>query len=210
MTLRVLIVDDQQLFAAGLAMLIDAQPDMHVVALAIDGIDGIERSTALQPDVVLLDLRMPRLDGLAALPRIVDAAPRAAVIVLTTIRSEPAVAASLRAGADGFLTKDATPERVLDMIRRAASGEQTLGAAEVSRVIEPERATPKPAPAVLTPREQVVYLLCAKGLTNAEIAAAEHVSENTVKTQVRAILQKLELRSRVQIAIHAFEQGARP
>lgn len=215
-SVRVVVVDDQPLFASGLQMLIEAQPDLVCVGTAVDGLAGVELVARERPDVVLMDLRMPVMNGLEATTRIVEAAsadpdsmPR--VIALTTIQRDEAVFGALKAGAYAFLTKDATPDEVLTTIRAAAAGDPVPTAAAALDVVH-AFAVPTPAPRrrsepldLLSPREREIFLLVARGLSNAEIAESAWLSEATVKSHVRAVLQKLHMRNRVQIVVFAYE-----
>ena len=204
--IRVLVVDDQALFASGLGMLIEAQSDMECVGTAVDGLAAIAAVEALHPDIVLMDLRMPKLNGLDATHAVLargqaDDPPK--VIVLTTLKRDDVVAQALAAGASAFLTKEATPDQVLGTIRLAHSGSaipdlsETLG---LIAAMSPGEAPPRKQETLdaLSPREREVFLLVARGLTNSEIAEAAYVSEATVKTHMGSILRKLGLRSRVQ------------
>jgi DNA-binding NarL/FixJ family response regulator len=206
---RVAVVDDQPLFAQGLRMQIDATDDLVCVGIAGDGRAGIDLVRREAPDVVLMDLRMPVLDGLAATAAVRDGgaeAPR--VIVLTTMRDDQAVRAAAHAGAAAFLTKDARPEVLLATVRAAAAGDVTGDTDDLLR----DFGSPPPRPdldvlAVLTPRERETFLLVARGLTNIQIAEASFVSASTVKTHVQAVLAKLGLRSRLQVVVFAHERG---
>ncbi|MBP2458830.1 DNA-binding NarL/FixJ family response regulator [Clavibacter michiganensis] len=207
--MRVAVVDDQPLFAEGLRMQIDATDDLVCVGIAGDGRAGIELVRRESPDVVLMDLRMPVLDGLAATAamRAGDAeAPR--VVVLTTMREDQAVRAAARAGAAAFLTKDARPEVLLATVRAAAAGDVTGDTDDLLR----DFGSPPPGPdldvlAALTPRERETFLLVARGLTNIQIAEASFVQASTVKTHVQQVLAKLGLRSRLQVVVFAHERG---
>lgn len=209
--IRVGLVDDQPLFTMGIAMVVDAQPDMVAVGTASDGIAGIELVRATRPDVLLMDLRMPRMNGIQAtkalLAELNDDAP--AVVVLTTIEKDEAVYQALQAGARAFLTKDARPADVLTAIRSAASDHTLARADDTKALIDRFHDSALAADSVetLTPREREVLLLVARGLSNAAIASRLHLSEATVKTHVRALLQKMNLRSRVQLVIAAYESG---
>ena len=210
---RVLIADDQPLFASGLRLQLDAQEDIECVGVAMDGEDAVRRAAALRPDVVLMDIRMPGMNGIAATDAITASGEQApAVIVLTTIRRDEAVYLALKAGAADFLTKDATPAQVLQAIRAAHAsrelpdGEAALDLLAAARPA-PVPLSPEQAIDVLTAREREVFLLLAKGLGNAEIATSSFLSETTVKTHVRSILHKLRLRSRVQVVVFAYENG---
>ena len=206
---RVAVVDDQRLFAEGLRMQIDAADDLECVGIAEDGRAGIDLVRREQPDVVLMDLRMPVLDGLAATASLRDGADRAPrVVVLTTLRDDRAVHAAARAGASAFLTKDARPEVLLATVRAAAAGDVTGDPEELLR----DFGAPPPRADVgaldrLTPRERETFLLVARGLTNSQIAEAAFVSESTVKTHVQGVLAKLGLRSRLQVVVFAHERG---
>lgn len=213
--IRVVVVDDQPLFASGLGMLIDAQRDMACVATAVDGPDAIAVVAREHPDVVLMDLRMPGMNGLEATRLILatgvaDEKPH--VVVLTTLRQDEVVVQALAAGASAFLTKDATPDQVLETIRSVHSGESVPDLAATLAIVAdlggPIVSTRRAATLdALSPREREVFLLVARGLTNAEIAEAAWVSEATVKTHTAAILRKLELRSRVQVVVFAHQNG---
>lgn len=209
-TIRVLIADDQPLFADGLRMQLEAQPGITCVGVAADGEGAVDLVHELAPDVVLMDIRMPGVNGIEATRRITteDGAP--AVIVLTTIRQDEAVYHALRSGAAGFLTKDATPGQVMTAIRDAHRGElMTAGGDSIGLVQASTRAASAHEDAIdaLSAREKELFLLLAKGLGNAEIASATYLSEATVKSHVRSILQKLDLRSRVQVVVYAYENG---
>lgn len=208
--IRVVVVDDQPLFSAGISMLIEAQPDMDCVATATSGLEAITVVERLHPDIVLMDVRMPGMNGLDATRAILawgaaDDTPR--VIVLTTLKRDEVVAKALEVGASGFLTKDATPDEVLTSIRTVHAGDAVpdlLGILELVR--RGPGATPQQASIdALSPREREVFLLVARGLTNSEIATASYVSEATVKTHLAAILRKLQLRSRVQVVVFAHK-----
>ncbi len=214
--IRVVVVDDQPLFVSGMGMLIQSQPDMALAGSAGDGAAAVELVDQVEPDVVIMDVRMPVLDGIGATARIVQdqhaTAPR--VIILTTFRRDEAVFQAIRAGASGFLTKAATPEFVLHAIRTVHEGASVLGPeSTLDLVREFTPARPAPARAAeeaidsLTPREQEIFLLAARGLSNAQIAAAAFVTEATVKTHIRAILTKLALPSRVHIVVFAYENN---
>ncbi|WP_426516875.1 response regulator [Diaminobutyricibacter sp. McL0618] len=213
--IRVAIVDDQPLFAAGMQMLIEAQTDLESVGTATNGHEALALVDRVQPDIVLMDLRMPVLNGIEATRLILagrGSAETPRVIVLTTIQKDEAVYSALRAGASAFLTKDATPADVLTTIRATHSGQPTVtDGAAVGLVREFGSLKAARSPDVLherlSPREHEVMLAVANGLTNSEIAAAAHLSEATVKSHVRAVLSKLDLRSRVHIVIYAYESG---
>lgn len=213
MTVRVALVDDQAMFRAGIAMVIGSQPDLEVAGEAADGADAVTLVGRVRPDVVLMDVRMPRLDGVAATEAIIaaagDAAPK--VLVLTTFDLDEAAAAAIEAGASGFMLKGAEPELLLASIRAVAAGSQ-VGAAGATRQLWDRfrgRQTTPPGPEYddLTGREQEILVRAAEGLSNAEIAAAEVLAEGTVKTHISRILGKLGLRDRVQLVVYAYEHG---
>jgi DNA-binding NarL/FixJ family response regulator len=209
--ITVLLVDDQALFRGGIAMLIDSQPDLHVVGEAADGSDVLAAVERTRPDVILMDVRMPGLDGIEATRRLLEKygeeAPR--VIVLTTFDFDSAAADAITAGASGFLLKEAEPEFLLASIRAVASGNQVVAAKATKELFLRFRrrsATgPGPEYARLTGREREMLLLAAEGLSNAEIATRETLSEATVKTHLSRILTKLGLRDRVQLVVYAYE-----
>ncbi|UBQ03293.1 response regulator transcription factor [Curtobacterium sp. TXMA1] len=212
-TIRVAVVDDQHLFASGMRMLVEAQDDMTCVGTAADGVAALELCSDEEPDVLLLDLRMPVLNGIETTARLADrGGDRPRVVVLTTIRRDEAVLAALRAGAAAFLTKDALPEVVLATIRDVHEGRPAPTETEALELLRADGTlveTPRPDEVldVLTAREREVFLLVAKGLSNQEIAATVFLSEATVKTHVRAVLTKLGLRNRIQVVITAHERG---
>jgi DNA-binding NarL/FixJ family response regulator len=215
MSIRVLIVDDQELVRTGFRLFLETQPGLAVVGEAGDGEEAIERVRELRPDVVLMDIRMPVMDGVEATARLtsgaVEPAPR--VLVLTTFDLDEYVFGALRAGAAGFLLKDAPRERLIEAIRVVHSGEALLSPSITRRLIEDfaARSDPIEPPAAvlaeLTPREREVLGLVAHGLSNAEIAARLVVTEATVKSHVGAVLLKLGLRDRVQAVVFAYEHG---
>lgn len=210
MTSRILVADDQELFAQGISMILTAQPDLEVLSPAHSGEEALRRIAEDRPDVVLLDLRMPGLNGLEVLERHRAEGLPGSVIVLTTLRVERAVYTALRLGAAAYLTKDAPPAQLLDTIRRVLDGDATIGAPELDAILEgygDAALVPASAVAELSERERTVMLWCARGLDNAEIAQREQVSVATVKSQLSAVLRKLGLQSRVQIAIYAYERG---
>jgi DNA-binding NarL/FixJ family response regulator len=213
-SVRVLIVDDQALVRTGFRMILDAEPDIEVVGEAVDGAEAIDMARRLRPDVVLMDIRMPELDGLEATRRLLarggEGLPR--VLILTTFDLDEYVYEALRAGASGFLLKDTPPEQLAAAIQVVASGEALLAPSITRRVIEEFVRRPVPAPAAdgldeLTAREHEVLTLIARGMSNAEIASQLVVSETTVKTHVARILMKLDLRDRVQAVVLAYESG---
>ncbi len=209
----ILIVDDQALVRAGFRMILEIEPDLYVVGEASDGEQAVAQVAALQPDVVLMDVRMPGLDGIAATQRITaDGSCQARVVMLTTFDMDEYVYEALQAGASGFLLKDVPPELLVTGIRAVHSGESLLAPTLTRRMIESFLARPRlrdaaPTASILTIREQEVLRLLARGLTNAEIARDLYVSETTVKTHVSRVLMKLGLRDRVQAVIYAYETG---
>lgn len=211
MTIRVLIVDDQMMVREGFSVLLNAQPDIEVVGEAVDGREAIAQVAALRPDVVLMDIRMPEVNGLEATREIVAADADAKVLVLTTFDLDEYVYQALRAGASGFLLKDASARQLGDAVRIVAAGEALLAPAVTKRLIaEFSRLGTPRAPAQdrvgdLTDRETEVLVLVAQGLSNAEIAAHLVVAESTVKTHVSRVLVKLGLRDRTQAAVFAYE-----
>ncbi len=216
--IRVAIVDDQQLIRTGFRLLLEAQPDIEVVGEAEDGAAGVQLARARHPDVVLMDVRMPRVDGVTATAAIVEQVPDTRVLVLTTFDLDEYAFGGLRAGASGFLLKDISSAQLLDAVRAVASGEAVVSPRVTQRMLELfGTRLPDPddgggdAASVLTPRERDVLLAIAGGLSNQEIAAALHTSESTVKTHVGRVLAKLGLRDRVHAVIFAYEHGlARP
>lgn len=208
--IRVVVADDQALVRAGVRMLLQAAGDMEVVGEADDGAEAVRLAEHHRPDVVLMDLRMPRVDGLEAIKRILAAQPAAKIVVLTTFADDANVYAALRVGALGFLVKDDEPERMVDAVRRAASGEQLLAPSVLRRVVERALAAEQqatPTPSGLTERELEVLALVGTGLSNAEIAERLHVGVTTVKTHVGSAMEKLGLRNRIQAAVVAHRIG---
>lgn len=214
--IRVALVDDQALFRAGIRMLVDSQPDLEVVAEASDGREALAAVRTSRPDVVLMDIRMPVMDGLAATAELLAdpqepgaQAPR--IVMLTTFDLDEAAARAIRQGASGFLLKDADPEFLLAAIRTVHAGSAVIAASATRELFERfTDAAPRPVPpayADLTEREREIFALAARGLSNAEIAAREFLSEATVKTHISRILTKLSLRDRVQLVVFAFEHG---
>ena len=212
--ITLLIVDDQELVRVGLRKILDGEPDMTVVGEAGDGSEAVAEAARLRPEVVLLDVRMPVLDGIEATRRIVAAQPATRVLMLTTFGLDSYVFDALRAGASGFMLKDAPPEEIVAAVRIVASGDALLAPAVTRAVIEeftriPVRAQTAVPPAVgeLTPREREVLDLLIRGLSNPEICRKLVISEATAKTHVAKILQKLGVRDRVQAVIYAYETG---
>jgi DNA-binding NarL/FixJ family response regulator len=213
MSRRVVIADDDALARAALRTIIDAHADLELVAEASDGLQAVECAGRLLPDVVLLDIRMPNLDGLEAARRILaSSSNRARVIMLTTFDLDEYVYDALKAGASGFLRKDAPPERLLAFVRSAGEGDALLDPTITRRLVEryarPRQPGARPGKlAELTPRELEVLTQVARGRSNAEIAGDMYLSEATVKTHVSRILAKLDLRDRVQAVVLAYEEG---
>ena len=209
--IRVLVADDQALVRAGVRMLLQATGDMEVVAEAPDGAEAVRLDAAHLPDVTLMDLRMPRVDGLEAIRRILAARPAARIVVLTTFAEDANVYAALRAGALGFLVKDDEPERMVEAVRQAALGERLLAPSVLRRVVERAlQAEDRTGTALLdhlTEREREVLSLVGAGLSNAEIAEELHVGVTTVKSHVGAAMEKLGLRNRTQAAVVAHRAG---
>jgi DNA-binding NarL/FixJ family response regulator len=217
MSVRVLIADDQALIRTGFRMILDAEPGIEVVGEATDGAEALELAASLDPDVILMDIRMPNLDGLEATRRLTGGdstskdGPK--VLILTTFDLNEYVYEALRAGASGFLLKDTPPEQLVAGVQIVASGDALLGPSITRRLIEefsrtrPVDTPPPPSVEELTARELEVLGLIAKGMSNAEIAAELVVSETTVKTHVARVLMKLGLRDRVQAVVLAYESG---
>lgn len=211
--IRVLVVDDQALVRAGFRMILEAEDDLVVVGEAADGIEAVELVERAAPDVVLMDIRMPRLDGVEATQRIMSARSHARVLVLTTFDLDEYVYAALQAGASGFLLKDTPPERLVDAIRIVAAGDAELAPSITRRLLgqfvasRPSAVAPPPWLAQLTERELEVLTLMARGRTNAEIADELYLGETTVKTHVGRVLMKLGARDRVQAVVMAYEAG---
>jgi DNA-binding NarL/FixJ family response regulator len=211
MSIRVLVADDQSMVRAGFRMLLSGEPDIDVVAEASNGLEAVDKAARFDPTVVLMDIRMPELDGLEATRRILAADADARVLILTTFDLDEYIYEALRAGASGFVLKDDPPEQLLAAIRTIAQGDALLSPAVTKRVIEQftrtSRATPPKALDDLTERELDVFRLIARGLSNAEIARELYISDTTVKTHITHILQKLDLRDRVQAVVLAHEIG---
>ncbi|MHB9753977.1 response regulator [Streptomyces sp. BYX5S] len=218
MTIRVIIVDDQSMVRAGFAALLNAQSDIDVVGEAPDGREGVQVSRSTHPDVVLMDVRMPEMDGLAAAQELLAPPPgvvhRPKVLMLTTFDVDDYVYAALRAGASGFLLKDAPPADLIAAVRVVAAGEALLAPTVTKRLIEDfaktrpaHRKKRSPLLKSLTPREAEVLELIARGLSNQEIAEKLVLAEQTVKTHIGRVLAKLGLRDRAQAVIFAYESG---
>jgi DNA-binding NarL/FixJ family response regulator len=213
MTIRVVLADDQALVRGGFRMILDARPDIDVVGEAGNGAEAVEVVARLRPEVVLMDVRMPEVDGLEATRRIVAAGSPTRVIVLTTYDVDDSVFAALRAGASGFMLKDVRPAELVEAIRVVAQGDALLAPSVTRRLLDrfagslPGPAPPLPDLAELTEREAEVLRLVALALSNAEIATRLVVSEATVKTHVSSILRKLGLRDRVQAVVLAYDVG---
>lgn len=210
---RVLIVDDDDLMRAGLVELLSIDPTIEIVGQASTGREAVERTCRLAPDVVLMDVRMPDLDGIAATRELSRAAPEAKVLILTTFEQDDYIFGALRAGASGFLLKRTRPEELIAAVHTINAGDSLLSPSVTRRVID--RVAQQPTPELadqgkldgLTPREREVLELLARGLSNREIAAALVVEESTIRTHVKRILMKLGLRDRVQALIFAYETG---
>src|SRR3954447_8888406 len=211
MSIRVLVADDQSMVRAGFRMLLSGEPDIEVVAEASNGLEAVDKAARFRPNVVLMDIRMPELDGLEASRRILAADDSARILILTTFDLDEYVYEALRAGASGFVLKDDPPEQLLAAIRTVAGGDALLSPAITRRVIEQftriPRPTSPPGLSELTERELDVFRLIARGLSNAEIGQELYISDTTVKTHITHILQKLDLRDRVQAVVLAYQTG---
>jgi DNA-binding NarL/FixJ family response regulator len=212
MSVSVVVVDDQDMVRAGFAALLNAQDDIEVVGQAADGVAALEVCARTAPDVVLMDVRMPELDGVEATTRLLAEPTRTRVLMLTTFDIDDYVYAALRAGASGFLLKDATPAELVAAVRVVAAGESLLAPAVTSRLIahfarQPTLVSTPPSLTELTPREREVLVLVARGLSNTEIATRLVVAEQTVKTHVSRIFFKLRIRDRAQAVMVAYETG---
>ena len=214
--IRILLVDDQSLLRMGFRLILEAEPDIEVVGEAADGASGVRMTAALHPDVVLMDVRMPGMDGIQATASIIAADPASKVLILTTFDLDQYVFAGLKAGASGFMLKDAPPAELLTAIRTVAGGDAVLAPTATRRLIDqfapllpnPGRQPERDAVlSKLTSREQTVFTQLAAGRSNREIAAELHLSEGTVKIHVGRILTKLGLRDRVQAVVLAYESG---
>jgi DNA-binding NarL/FixJ family response regulator len=210
-SIRVLVADDQSLVRAGFRMLLEGEDDIELVAEASNGLEAIDKAMLFDANVILMDIRMPELDGLEATRRILADDDSARILILTTFDLDEYVYEALRAGASGFVLKDDPPEQLLSAIRVVAGGEALLSPAVTKRVIERfsrlPQAAPPPALEALTERELEVFRLVARGLSNAEIGKELYISDTTVKTHITHILQKLDLRDRVQAVVLAYETG---
>jgi DNA-binding NarL/FixJ family response regulator len=210
MTIRILLVDDQTLVRTGFRLILGSEPDFEVVGDAADGQEGVELGRRLRPDVVLIDIRMPRMDGIEATRRLTTALPATKVVILTTYDLDEYVFDALRAGASGFILKDAPADQLVNAVRVAAAGDALLAPSITRRLVEEFARRPARANVPLedlTPRELEVLKLMARAQSNAEIANRLVVSEGTVKTHVARILMKLECRDRVQAVVAAYESG---
>jgi DNA-binding NarL/FixJ family response regulator len=211
--ISVLIADDQDLVREGLRMLLEAEPDVAVAGEAGDGGQALEQARLLDPDVILMDVRMPQMNGIEATSRLVRSGSRARILMLTTFNLDEYVYHALKAGASGFLLKDASREQLAHAVRSVAAGETLLSPAITRRLIEDFCRGPAPgtqadgAAGRLSERELGVVRMVAQGLSNAEIAARLYLSEATVKSHIARTLAKLDLRDRVQIAVYAYEHG---
>ena len=211
MSIRVLVADDQSMVRAGFRMLLAGEQDIEVVAEASNGLEAVDKATRFHPTVVLMDIRMPELDGLQATRRILAADNPARILILTTFDLDEYVYEALRAGASGFVLKDDPPEQLIAAVRTVAAGDALLSPTITKRVIKEFVRIPRPAPPKelddLSAREREVFRLIANGLSNAEIGQELYISDTTVKTHVTHILQKLKLRDRVQAVVLAYQTG---
>jgi DNA-binding NarL/FixJ family response regulator len=210
-TIRVLVADDQSMVRAGFRMLLAGEQDIEVVAEASNGLEAVDKVARFHPGVILMDIRMPELDGLEATRRILAADSAARILILTTFDLDDYVYEALRSGASGFVLKDDSPEQLIGAIRTVAAGDALLSPTITKRVIQKFARMPRPAPPKelddLSEREREVFRLIAGGLSNGEIARELYISETTVKTHVTHILQKLNLRDRVQAVVLAYQTG---
>jgi DNA-binding NarL/FixJ family response regulator len=211
MTIRVLVADDQSMVRAGFRMLLSGEEDIEVVAEASNGLEAVDKAARFGPTVVLMDIRMPELDGLEATRRIIAADDAARILILTTFDLDEYIYEALRAGASGFVLKDDPPEQLIAAVRTVAAGDALLSPTITKSVIKhfthiPQSAPPKEVDD-LTTREQEIFRLIARGLSNGEIAQELFISDTTVKTHVTHILQKLNLRDRVQAVVLAYQTG---
>jgi DNA-binding NarL/FixJ family response regulator len=209
--IRVLVVDDQAMVRAGLRLILDGQADIEVVGEAADGEEAQVAVRRDRPDLVLMDIRMPRLDGIAATRKLIEHDPAVRVLVVTTFDADQYVFEALRAGASGFILKDSSPEQLVAAVRLIAAGDALLAPARTRRLIETQ-VRPKPTVdssliGTLTDREREVLVLMARGLDNSQIAAELFISDATVRTHIGHVLSKLNSRSRVQAVVVAYESG---
>ena len=211
MRIRVLVADDQSMVRAGFRMLLSGEPDIDVVAEASNGLEAVDKAARYRPTVILMDIRMPELDGLEATRRILAADNTPRILILTTFDLDEYVYKALRAGASGFVLKDDPPEQLIAAVRIVASGNALLSPAITKSVIKQFTRIPHPVPPRrfddLTERERDVFRLIARGFSNAEIGRELYISDTTVKTHITHILQKLNLRDRVQAVVLAYETG---
>jgi DNA-binding NarL/FixJ family response regulator len=211
MTILVLVADDQSMVRAGFRMLLAGEEDIQVIAEASNGLEAVDKAALLHPTVILMDIRMPELDGLQATRRILAAGNAARILILTTFDLDEYVFEALRAGASGFVLKDDSPEQLIAAIRTVAAGNALLSPTITKRVIQKFAHVSRPAPPKelreLSERERDVFRLMARGLSNAEIGSELYIGETTVKTHVTHILQKLYLRDRVQAVVLAYQTG---
>lgn len=209
MSVRVLVADDQEIVRTGLAMILDAQDGIEVVATAVDGLDAVEQARTVRPDVCLLDIRMPRLDGIEATRLLAgpDVADPMAVVVVTTFDLDEHVYGALRAGARGFLLKDCGPRVLAHAVRAAADGGSLVAPSVTTRLLRTyaARDTPPQPTSALTEREEQVLVAVARGLTNHEVAAELYISLGTVKTHLGSLMSKLHVRNRVELALWAYQ-----
>jgi DNA-binding NarL/FixJ family response regulator len=212
--IRVLLCDDQALVRSGFRMILDAREDLEVVGEAEDGLQAIALARKLDPDVILMDVRMPELDGVEATRRLVAGGSRARILILTTFDLDEYVYEAIRAGASGFLLKDVQPSQLVDAIRVVAAGEALLAPTVTRRLLDrfadtlqADDGAPPPSLDSLTEREREVLKLLASGLSNAELAERLFLSETTVKSHISGVLRKLDLRDRVQAVVLAYEAG---
>jgi DNA-binding NarL/FixJ family response regulator len=211
MTIRVLVADDQAMVRSGFRMLLGSEPDIEVVAEASNGLEAVQKAARFEPTVVLMDIRMPDVDGMQATRRIIARDPSARVLILTTFDLDEYVYEALRAGASGFVLKDDPPEQLIAAVRTVAAGDALLSPSVTRRVIKQFTRVPRPSPPKelddLTDREREIFALIAGGLSNAEIGERLYISDTTVKTHITHIFQKLGLRDRVQAVVLAYRTG---
>ena len=207
--IRLLLADDQALVRGGLRLIVDAEPDMEVVGEAADGREAVELAVAVEPDIALMDIRMPGLDGIEATRQLLAEVPETRVVILTTFDLDDYIVDAFRAGASGFLLKTVPPQQLVAAVRTIMEGDALLAPASTRRLIEQVARPQAVAPALdeLTVREHDVLRLLARGLTNAEIASELVVEPSTIKSHVASILSKLDLRDRVHAVVFAYENG---